>query len=53
MSESLFVVWPDGFVVPKEDFDYERNYAWRSDDYAIVPWSELTADQKEEMYEYE
>jgi hypothetical protein len=29
------VVWPDGDWVLYEDFDYERDYSQRSDDYEI------------------
>lgn len=30
------VRWPDGTGCPLEDFNYERDWAWMSDDFEIV-----------------
>jgi hypothetical protein len=30
------VLWPDGTTCPLEDFDYEQDWSWMSDDYEIV-----------------
>lgn len=45
MSEGLIeiVQWPDGTWCLRDEFDYERDWAWKSDDYNVVSitWSQL------------
>lgn len=36
MTLTKIVRWPDGTWVLHEEFDYERDWAWKSDDYEIV-----------------
>lgn len=30
------VRWPDGTWALKDDFDYEQDWAWKSDDYEVI-----------------
>lgn len=42
------IYWPDGEWVNKEDFNYEQDYAHKSDDYATL----TTYDSSEEFVEF-
>ncbi|MEK6882090.1 MAG: hypothetical protein AABY22_20910 [Nanoarchaeota archaeon] len=36
MEKIKIIRWPDGTEVPFEDFNYEKDWAWKSDDFVII-----------------
>lgn len=44
--ETKIVMWPNGTWTHYDDFDYERDWAWMSDDYEIKT---LTEEEYEKL----
>lgn len=47
MDETVdIMLWPDGTWADSDDFDWERDYSWKSDDYKQVT---LTEDEYHQL----